>query len=68
MEDPEELLNLKDAFEVVKKHLEMRSFSSIILFDINKDVTFKINKKGAGNITEAPPSFSDVIEAESESE
>ena len=54
---------LEEALEVVKSHLE-KSFWSVILFTTSKDVTFKINRKGAGSISEKQPTFSDVIFAE----
>lgn len=62
-EDIEEELTLEEAFVVLKSHLK-KSFYSVLLFTITKDVTFKINKKGAGSITEYPPTFSDVRQAE----
>lgn len=62
-EDQEDELTLEEALEVVKSHLE-KSFWSIILFTTTKDVTFKINRKGAGSISEKQPTFSDVIFAE----
>jgi len=59
-EDIENEYTLDEAFEVLKSHLKT-SFSSVLLFTTSKDITFKVNKKGAGNITEQAPSFSDVI-------
>ena len=58
-EDKEDELTLEEAFVVLKSHLR-KSFSSVLLFTTTKDVTFKINKKGAGSITEYPPTFSDA--------
>ena len=58
-EDQEDELTLEEAFVVLKSHLR-KSFSSVLLFTTTKDVTFKINKKGAGSITEAEPTFSDA--------
>jgi len=58
-EDKEDELTLDEAFVVLKSHL-LTSFSSVLLFTTTKDVTFKINKKGAGSITEYAPSFSDA--------
>ena len=63
-EDEENELTLEDAFELIKSHLKT-SFSTVLLFTTTKDVTFKINKKGAGSITEYLPTFRDVTEAES---
>jgi hypothetical protein len=60
-EDIENEYTLDEAFEVLKSHLKT-SFSSVLLFTTTKDITFKVNKKGAGSITEYAPSFSDVIE------
>lgn len=62
VEDQEDELTLDEAFAVVKEHLK-NPFSSVLMFSTTKDVTFKINKKGAGSITEGSPSFSDVTEA-----
>ena len=61
-EDQEDELTLAEAFVVIKAHLE-KPFWSVLLFTTSKDVTFKINKKGAGSIIENSPTFSDVIEA-----
>jgi len=61
-EDQEDELTLDEAFEVVKSHL-VKSFSSVLLFTTKKDVTFKVNKKGAGSISEGMPSFSDAVHA-----
>jgi hypothetical protein len=58
-EDQEDELTLDEAFVVLKSHLKT-SFSSVLLFTTTKDVTFKINKKGAGSITEFAPTFSDA--------
>lgn len=66
-DDIEDELSLDEAFEVLKSHLRT-SFSSVLLFTTTKDVIFKINKKGAGSISETAPSFSDVIQAKMDSE
>ena len=66
-EDKEEELTLEQAFEVIKSHLK-KHFYSVLLFTTTKDVTFKINKKGAGSISEQSPTFSDVILAEKDVE
>ena len=66
-EDTEDELTLEDAHEVLKSHLR-KSFSSVLLFTTTKDVTFKINKKGAGSITENPPTFQNVTQAENDIE
>ena len=47
--DQEDELTLDEAFVVLESHL-VKSFSSVLLFTTTKDVTFKINKKGAGSI------------------
>jgi hypothetical protein len=64
-EDEEDELTLEEAFVVLKSHL-VKSFSSVLLFTTTKDVTFKINKKGAGSITENSPSFHDVTQAKND--
>ncbi|RXP52259.1 hypothetical protein EC396_11430 [Lutibacter sp. HS1-25] len=61
-EDEENELTLDEAFVVLKSYLKT-SFSSVLLFTTTKDVTFKINKKGAGRITENSPTFHNVIQA-----
>ena len=58
-EDQEDELTLEEAFVVLKSHLRI-SFSTVLLFTTTKDVTFKINKKGAGSITEFAPTFRNV--------
>jgi hypothetical protein len=62
-EDIEETLTLEAAFSVLKPHLK-KSFLSVLLFTTTKDVTFKINKKGMGSITESSPTFFEVTLAE----
>lgn len=62
-EDEENELTLEQAFAVVESHLQT-SFLSILLFTTSKDVTFKINKKGAGSMLETPPTFHYVTQAE----
>ena len=59
-DDKEDELTLEEAFLVLKSHLR-KSFSSVLLFTTTEDVTFKVNKKGAGSITEFSPTFTDVI-------
>ena len=58
-EDQEDELTLDEAFVVLQSHLR-KSFSSVLLFTTTKDVIFKINKKGAGSITESLPTFNEV--------
>ncbi len=58
-QDQEDELSLEEAFVVLKSHLR-KSFSTVLLFTTTKDVTFKINKKGAGSISESLPTFSKV--------
>ena len=64
-EDEENELTLKEAFMFLKPYLRT-SFSSVLLFTTTKDVTFKINKKGAGSITENSPTFHDVTQAKND--
>lgn len=66
-EDQEDELTLEEAFVIIKSHL-VKSFSSVLLFSTTKDVTFKINKKGAASITESLPTFTEVIFAEKDVE
>ena len=64
-EDEENELTLEDTFVFLKSYLRT-SFSSVLLFTTTKDVTFKINKKGAGSIIENSPTFRDVRQAKSD--
>jgi len=64
-EDEENELTLEEALVLVKSHLK-KSFSSVFLFTTVKDVTFKINKKGAGRITENTPTFQNVTQAKND--
>jgi hypothetical protein len=66
-EDIEQELTLEEAFVVLKSHLKTHFFS-VLLFTTTKDVTFKVNKKGAGSITENSPTFHDVTQAEKDLE
>lgn len=66
-EDEEKELTLKDAFAFLKSHLR-NPFSTVLLFTTTKDVTFKINKKGAGSITENSPTFHSVTQAKNDLE
>jgi hypothetical protein len=66
-EDKEDELTLEEAFVVLKSHLR-KPFLSVLIFTTTKDVTFKINKKGAGSITESLPTFSDVTQAKNDVE
>jgi hypothetical protein len=66
-EDEENELTLEDAFVFLKPYLRT-SFSSVLLFTTTKDVTFKINKKGVGRITENSPTFHNVTQAKIEVE
>lgn len=58
-EDIEEEMTLEEALVIIKAHLKS-SFLSVLLFTITKDVTFKINKKSIGTITENYPTFKNV--------
>lgn len=64
-EDQEDELTLDEALVVIKSHLKT-SFSSVLLFTTTKDVMFKINKKGAGRITEGPASFREITQAQTD--
>ena len=66
-EDNEDELTLEQAHEVVKSHIR-KSFLSVLLFTTTKDVTFKVNKKGVGSISEALPTFREVTQAKSDDE
>lgn len=66
-EDVEEEHTLDEAFEILKPYLK-KDFLSVLLFTTTKDLTFKINKKGAGSIVETAPTFHDVTQAKSDLE
>ncbi len=66
-EDKEDELTLDEALVVLKSHLR-KPFYSVLLFTTTEDVTFKINKKGAGSIAKYSPTFSEVTEAQSDIE
>lgn len=67
MEDVENECTLEETFEILNNYLK-KPFLSALLFTTTKDVTFKINKKGAGNITENEPTFKNVTFAENTKE
>lgn len=62
MEDKESELSIDDALLIVKEHLR-NPFMSAIAFTTEKDLQFKINKKGVGTITENYPTFTNVTQA-----
>jgi hypothetical protein len=64
-EDIEDELTLDEAFVILKSHLR-NPFSSVLVFTTTKDLLFKINKKGAGSITENSPTFKAVTQAEND--
>ena len=64
-EDEEKELTLEETFMFLKSYLK-NPFWTVLLFTTTKDVTFKINKKGAGRITENSPTFQNVIQAKSD--
>ncbi|MFA7448675.1 MAG: hypothetical protein WCY77_09580 [Weeksellaceae bacterium] len=64
-EDVEKEMTLDEAFAFLKSYLKT-SFSTVLLFTTTKDVTFKINKKGACSVIENEPTFHDVIYAETD--
>ncbi|WP_298767066.1 hypothetical protein [uncultured Polaribacter sp.] len=59
MEDEVTVCTLEEAFKRVTPYLKS-TFLSVILFSTEKDITFKINKKGVGSITETAPTFTNV--------
>lgn len=63
VEDIEKEQTLEEAFVILKKHLK-NPFSSVVLFTTNKDLLFKINKKGEGSITENMPTFTSIRESD----
>ncbi|MFT5878185.1 MAG: hypothetical protein ACI8SA_002051 [Dokdonia sp.] len=65
--DIENEFTLAQALEVLKPYL-VSAFSTVLLFTTTKDLTFKINKKGVGTITENPPTFANVTLSVKDSE
>ncbi|MDO6595755.1 hypothetical protein Q4512_02440 [Oceanihabitans sp. 2_MG-2023] len=65
IEDEVHEFSLEEAFAFLKPYL-LNPFLSVILFTTTKDVTFKVNKKGVGSISENVPTFRDVIKAKSD--
>ncbi len=63
MEDTEDELSLDEAFIILKSHLK-NPFSTVLVFTTEKDILFKINKKGAASIKENHPTFQNIIQAE----
>ena len=61
-EDIEEEMTLEESLTILKSHLKT-SFLTVLLFTTTKDVTFKVNKKGVGSITESSPTFKNVMQA-----
>lgn len=66
-EDVEHVLSLNEALEMMTPYLKS-SFSTVVLFTLTKDITFKVNKKGMGTITENPPTFTNVTLFEKETD
>ena len=66
-DDIENEMSLEEAFKIVKKHLR-EPFYTVLLFTIAEDITFKVNKKGAGSITKNVPTFTQVTEAKMDDE
>lgn len=64
-EDVVDELTLDEAFKVIKLHLK-NPFFSVLLFTTTKDVMFKINKKGAGSITDGPATFREITQAQND--
>ena len=65
IEDTEEEMTLEEAFKVISEYLK-NPFLSVIIFTTTKDLTFKINKKDVGTITENYPTFKNITEAKSD--
>lgn len=63
--DVEEEMTLDEAYVILKKHLK-DPFMSVVLFTTEKDILFKVNKKGVASSTENRPTFKNVIQAESD--
>jgi len=66
-EDKENELTIDEAFNILKNHLR-NPFTSVILFTTTKDVTYKMNKKGAASISEQAPTFKEIVFAEKDVE
>ncbi len=62
-EDTETACTLEETFGILESHLKA-PFYSVLLFTTAKDLIFKINKKGAGRITETAASFREIKQVE----
>lgn len=65
--DVEEEMTLDKAYLILKDYLK-NPFMSVVLFTTEKDVLFKVNKKGVASAVENMPTFKNVVQAESDSE
>ncbi len=59
IDDKVQILPLEKAHDIVQEHLGS-SFFSALLFTTSKDLTLKINKKGAGRLVENKPTFTSI--------
>lgn len=64
-QDVEKVLSLSQALDIITPYLKA-PFLTVLLFTTTKDVTFKVNKKGVGSITDNPPTFTNVTLFEKE--
>ena len=66
-EDREEEHTIEEAYEIIKSNIR-KPFLSVLLFTTEKDVTFKVNKKGIGSLSEKSATFTNVIEVKKDTE
>lgn len=58
-EEIESFYSIDEAFDVLSNHIK-NPFLTALLFTTEMDLTFKVNKKNAGSLTEQPPTFKNV--------
>ena len=55
-EEVEQFYSPDDVFLILSNYIK-NPFSSVLLFTTEMDLTFKVNKKGAGSLVEQAPTF-----------
>ncbi|RRJ90326.1 hypothetical protein EG240_09470 [Paenimyroides tangerinum] len=58
-EEIESFHSIDETFEIISSYIK-NPFLTVLLFTIEKDYTFKVNKKNAGSIVEQEPTFKNV--------
>lgn len=58
-EEIESFHSIDETFEIISSYIK-NPFLTVLLFTIEKDYTFKVNKKNVGSIVEQEPTFKNV--------